>query len=176
MPYKDIEVPAEIFLKVNDIEIYYAYRDERYDYLKEEVYSLSWYEADEFEVSRLPLFDEDQNLYEFREDYHRHLIIASIARGDLDFAMIEPFKFAKEFASYTPNDLGHKLKVYVSFEAESEWVPNFGIGCVDNPYYKSLVLCNEDDVEMLKFPVQEDSDIEKFFHVLFSTYSEGDLR
>lgn len=172
--YKEIEVPADIFCTMNDINIYYSYPDDVFGYRKEGVYSFSGLEVDEFDVSELPLYDiEVESTYKSKEEYHRHLIIASYVRGELESEEFPKFKYADKFADYTEDDLGNKLKVYVLFEAESEWYPNHGIGCVDNPCYKSLVLCNEDDVEMLKFPVQEDSDIENFFHVLFSTHSEG---
>ncbi|PRS35755.1 hypothetical protein C6Y02_17235 [Bacillus sp. NMCC4] len=180
MPYHDIEVPAELFLTVNDIEIYYAYREERYDYLKEGFYSFSWYEADEFEVNRLPLFDEDmESSYESREEYHRHLIIASIARGDLDFAMINPFTFSVDFQSYKLDDLGNKLKAIVTFESNGEWCFIDGIGGsldkLEETGYHYLTLRNEFDKDMLKFHIKDDTDIKRFFDVLFQNKGQGEI-
>ncbi|MGQ9024236.1 hypothetical protein [Bacillus sp. 18-5] len=173
MPYKEIEVIAEVFLTMNDVNIYYSYRDDKFGYRKdgEDVYSFSGYEVDEFDVTDLPLYDiEVESTYKSKEDYHRHLIIASYVRGELESEEFPKFKYADKFANYTADDLGNKLKVYVLFEVGSEWFLNSCIGYVDNPCYKSLVLCNEDDVEieMLKFPVKDDVDIQQFLEVLFA--------
>ena len=181
MPYNVYEVPAELFLTVNDIDIYYAYQEGRIDYLKEGVYSFSWSEADEFEVVRLPLFDEDmESSYESREDYHRHLIIASIARGDLDFAMINPFTFSVDFQSYKPDDLGDKLKAIVTFESNGEWRFIDGIGGsldrLEETGYHYLTLRNEFDEDMLKFNIKNDTDIKRFFDVLFHKQKEEDIQ
>ncbi|WP_144514932.1 hypothetical protein [Bacillus pumilus] len=175
MPYNVYEVPAELFLTVNDIDIYYAYQEER------GVYSFSWSEADKFEVVRLPLFDEDmESSYESREDYHRHLIIASIARGDLDFAMINPFPFSVDFQSYKPDDLGNKLKAIVTFESNGEWCFIDGIGGsldkLEETGYHYLTLRNEFDEDMMKFHIKDDTEIKRFFDVLFHKQKKGDIQ
>ncbi|AMM99602.1 hypothetical protein UP12_19555 (plasmid) [Bacillus pumilus] len=175
MPYKEIEVPAEVFLTMNDINIYYSYRDDKFGYRKEgeDVYSFSGYEVDEFDVTELPLYNGwIEGTYEWDEDYHRHLIIASYALGDLVFASEElpPFKYADKFVNYTADDLGKKVKAIVSLESDGEWIfsEKGYVGELENIQYRYLTLRNvEDEEDMLKFPVKDDVDIQQFLEILF---------
>ncbi|MEK5461023.1 hypothetical protein NST36_19470 [Bacillus sp. FSL R5-0293] len=181
MPYKEIEVPAEIFLTMNDINIYYSYRHDNFEYRKEgeDVYSFSGHEVDEFDVTELPLYDARVELtYEFDEDYHRHLIIASYVLGDLELINDElpKFKYADKFMNYTVDDLGTKLKAIVSLETEGEWVFSSGgfLGELENIRYSCLTLRNEEvEEDMLKIPVTDDEDIQRFLEILFTLKRGG---
>ncbi|WP_350303289.1 hypothetical protein [Bacillus pumilus] len=174
MPYKEVEVPADIFCTMNDINIYYSYRNDIYGYRKEgeDVYSFSGYEVDEFDVSKLRLYDmKIESTYESEEDYHRHLIIASYVRGELESEEFPRFKYADKFANYTVHDLGNKLKAIISMESDGEWIFTGGgfLGELENIQYQYLTLRNEENEEdMLKIPVKDDVDIQQFLELLFS--------
>ncbi|EIL82741.1 hypothetical protein P8815_17985 [Bacillus altitudinis] len=89
------------------------------------------------------------------EEYYQFLILASIAKGDLDEYMEEPFHHAIEFNEQLLNN--GRMKVVVEFSGDGYWKKTHG-GMIDGVFldsYEKLSLLVDDEL-VIEFEINPD--------------------
>ncbi|UUD44614.1 hypothetical protein [Bacillus pumilus] len=166
MPYKEVEVPADIFCNKKVLfSISDCYHKIVTVYIENKL-GLYSFEDKSFDVRDLPLYKEDMLEFLTKEkdftsrDYDTYLILASLVNGHLDNYMDQPFPNPINCNDWSIRDIKEKrIEIFILLNGDGYWNLDYsgGIEVVDVSSYDYLSIIVEKGTLIDEFSIETES-------------------